>query len=36
MQEWALGMPQLHRLRRTAAESEMEKTGTTWRKEFGR
>jgi len=36
LQEWALGMPQLHRLRRTAAESEMEKTGATWRKEFGR
>jgi ketol-acid reductoisomerase len=36
MQEWALGMPQLHRLRRTAAESEMEKTGKTWRKEFGK
>jgi ketol-acid reductoisomerase len=36
MQEWALGMPQLHRLRRTAAESEMEKTGTQWRKEFGK
>jgi len=29
-------MPQLHRLRRTAAESEMEKTGTQWRKEFGK
>ncbi len=36
MQEWALGMPQLHRLRRTAAESEMEKTGTRWREEFGK
>ncbi len=35
MQEWALGMPQLHRLRRTAAESEMERTGAPWRKEFG-
>ncbi|HTZ52771.1 MAG TPA: ketol-acid reductoisomerase, partial [Spirochaetia bacterium] len=35
MQEWALGMPQLHRLRRTAAESQMEQTGTQWRKEFG-
>src|SRR5438270_444310 len=31
MQEWALGMPMLNRLRRTAAESEMEKTGETWR-----
>jgi ketol-acid reductoisomerase len=36
MQEWSLGMPQLHRLRRTARESEMEKTGTEWRKEFGK
>ena len=35
MQEWALGMPTLTRLRRTARESEMEKTGTTWRKDFG-
>jgi ketol-acid reductoisomerase len=36
MQEWALGMPTLHRLRRTAADSEMEKTGQTWRQDFGR
>jgi len=36
MQEWALGMPMLHRLRRTAAESDMEKTGKSWRKEFGK
>lgn len=36
MQEWALGMPMLTRLRRTAAESEMEKTGHQWRKEFGK
>ncbi|MGA2582272.1 MAG: ketol-acid reductoisomerase [Tepidisphaeraceae bacterium] len=36
MQEWALGMPMLHRMRRTAAESEMEKTGKTWRKDFGK
>jgi ketol-acid reductoisomerase len=36
MQEWALGMPQLHRLRRTARESAMEKTGVEWRKEFGK
>jgi ketol-acid reductoisomerase len=35
MQEWALGMPMLHRLRRTAAESEMEQTGRRWREEFG-
>jgi len=36
MQEWALGMPQVHRLRRTAAESLMEKTGAEWRKDFGK
>jgi ketol-acid reductoisomerase len=36
MQEWSLGMPMLHRLRRTAAESEMEKTGKSWREEFGK
>ncbi len=36
MQEWSLGMPQLHRLRRTHRESEMEKTGIEWRKEFGK
>jgi ketol-acid reductoisomerase len=36
MQEWALGMPQLHRLRRTARESEMEKFGAQWRKDFGK
>src|SRR3954469_26838 len=36
MQEWALGMPQLHRLRRTARESAMEKTGAEWRKQFGK
>ncbi len=36
MQEWALGMPQLHRLRRTARESEMEQTGAEWREEFGK
>jgi ketol-acid reductoisomerase len=35
MQEWALGMPILTRLRRTARESKMEQTGTTWRKDFG-
>lgn len=35
MQEWALGMPTLHRLRRTAAESRMERTGHEWRREFG-
>jgi ketol-acid reductoisomerase len=36
MQEFALGMPQLHRLRRTAAESAMEKTGREWRRDFGK
>ena len=36
MQEWALGTPQLHRLRRTARESDMEKTGTDWRRDFGK
>ncbi|MDX1944037.1 MAG: ketol-acid reductoisomerase [Pirellulaceae bacterium] len=36
MQEWSLGMPLLHRLRRTAAESQMEQTGHVWRKEFGK
>ena len=36
MQEWSLGMPTLHRMRRTAAASDMEKTGETWRREFGK
>ncbi len=36
MQEWELGMPQLHRLRRTAAESAFEKAGTAWRRDFGK
>ena len=36
MQEWALGMPQLHRLRRTARQSQMEQTGTDWRRDFGK
>ena len=36
MQEFALGMPQLHRLRRTGAESTMEKTGKAWREQFGK
>jgi ketol-acid reductoisomerase len=35
MQEWALGMPTITRLRRTARESNMEQTGATWRKDFG-
>ena len=36
MQEFALGMPQLHRLRRTAANSAMERTGNDWRRDFGK
>ena len=36
MQEWALGMPQLHRMRRSAAESAMETTGEAWRRDFGK
>lgn len=35
MQEWSLDTPQLHRMRRTAAESLMEKTGAAWRRDFG-
>jgi ketol-acid reductoisomerase len=35
MQEWSLGMPQLHRLRRTARDSAMERTGAEWRRLFG-
>src|SRR3954468_10090737 len=35
MQEWALGMPKLHRMRRTASNSAMEKTGRQWREQFG-
>jgi ketol-acid reductoisomerase len=36
MQEWSLGMPTLHRLRQTAADSTMEQTGKNWRTEFGK
>lgn len=36
MQEWALGMPLLHRLRRTAQQSAMEQTGHQWRRDFGK
>ncbi|MEM6394151.1 MAG: ketol-acid reductoisomerase [Planctomycetota bacterium] len=36
MQEWALGMPQLHRLRRTGQASEMEQTSKAWREQFGK
>lgn len=35
MQEWNLGMPHLHRMRRTRAESQMEKVGKEWRELFG-
>jgi ketol-acid reductoisomerase len=35
MQEWALGMPMLHRMRRTGQASDMEQTGRRWREEFG-
>lgn len=36
MQEFALGMPTLHRMRRTGADTTMEKTGTAWREQFGK
>ena len=36
MNEFALGMPTLHRMRRTAANSTMEKTGVIWREKFGK
>lgn len=36
MQEFALGMPTLHRMRRTGAESAMEKVGKEWREKFGK
>lgn len=36
MQEFALGMPTLHRMRRTGAQSTMEKTGAEWREKFGK
>ena len=36
MNEFALGMPTLHRMRRTGAESKMEKTGNEWREKFGK
>jgi ketol-acid reductoisomerase len=35
MQEWQLGMPRLHRMRRTGAASKMEETGQEWRELFG-
>ena len=35
MQEWLLGMPRLHRMRRTDADSQMEQTGREWRENFG-
>jgi ketol-acid reductoisomerase len=36
MQEFALGMPMLHRMRRTAQNGDMEVTGRKWRAEFGK
>jgi len=36
MQEFALGMPTLTRMRRTGQNSDMERTGEKWRKEFGK
>ncbi|NOZ73526.1 MAG: ketol-acid reductoisomerase [Chloroflexi bacterium] len=36
MEEWQLGMPRLHRMRRTGAASKMEKTGYEWRELFGK
>ncbi len=36
MQEWQLGMPHLHRMRRTGQESTMEQVGEEWRKMFGK
>lgn len=35
MQEWELGMPRLHRMRRSGARSLMEETGREWRGLFG-
>lgn len=35
MQEWQLGMPHLHRMRRTGNQSAMEQTGREWRRLFG-
>lgn len=35
MQEWGLGMPRLHRLRRTGQNSKMEEVGKKWRELFG-
>ncbi len=35
MEEWQLGMPRLHRMRRTGADSKMEETGHEWRDLFG-
>lgn len=35
MAEWRLGMPRLHRMRRTGADSVMEEVGCKWRERFG-
>ncbi|WP_419787084.1 ketol-acid reductoisomerase [Pseudodesulfovibrio sp.] len=36
LQEFSLGMPTLNRIRRTWADSDMEKTGKIWRDKFGK
>jgi ketol-acid reductoisomerase len=36
LQEFSLGMPTLNRMRRTWADSDMEKTGKIWRDKFGK
>ena len=36
MQEFSLGMPTLHRMRRTGQNGHMEQTGRKWREEFGK
>jgi ketol-acid reductoisomerase len=36
MQEFAMGMPTLHRMRRTGQHSDMEQTGEQWREQFGK
>jgi len=36
LQEFSLGMPTLHRMRRTWTDSDMERTGKIWREKFGK
>ncbi|WFS63371.1 ketol-acid reductoisomerase [Pseudodesulfovibrio thermohalotolerans] len=36
LQEFSLGMPTLNRMRRTWADSDMERTGKIWREKFGK